>query len=30
VAALDKLAADLDPNDLHIRATRMVWLGRRP
>ncbi len=30
VAALEKLVADLDPDDLHIRATRMVWLGRRP
>lgn len=30
LAALDRLATDLDPADLHIRATRMVWLGRRP
>ena len=29
VAALEQLATDLRPDDLHIRATRMVWLGRR-
>jgi SAM-dependent methyltransferase len=30
LTALDRLATDLDPDQLHIRATRMVWLGRRP